>query len=229
MFVPCITRRSRNDQQYAQICTTSLFYIPAPTCFGNILPSSGSFWIRLSYMKIQIGLVVYHIMLVKWPVCRSVVGPSVRRNHDIAAMLVLLTRWVEKYNIGVICYHTAWRILRMCERMGAENRGDPSKHKPSPVCSIRNVFVKPLVALINWRSCRCCCCVSKHAARAKFPRKWGQKRMQSDIGIQIHDNRISVTNWCFVTAVYPDEVGVDNGWKFIPRSNLKSTYAGRQA
>jgi hypothetical protein len=28
-------------------------------------------------MKTQIGLVVYHIMLVKWPVCRSVVGPSV--------------------------------------------------------------------------------------------------------------------------------------------------------
>jgi hypothetical protein len=56
---------SRNDQQYAQICTTSLFYIPAPTCFGSSLPSLGSFWIRLSYMKIQIDLVVYHIMLVK--------------------------------------------------------------------------------------------------------------------------------------------------------------------
>jgi hypothetical protein len=68
---------SRNDQQYAQICTTALFYIPAPTCFGSSLPTSDSFWIRLSYMKIQIDLVVCHIMLVKWPVCRSVVVPSV--------------------------------------------------------------------------------------------------------------------------------------------------------
>jgi hypothetical protein len=77
MFIPCIIRRSRNYLQYAQTCTTTLFYIPAPTCFGSSLPSSGSFWIRLNYMKIQIGLVVYHIMLVKWPVCRSVVVPSV--------------------------------------------------------------------------------------------------------------------------------------------------------
>jgi hypothetical protein len=35
----------------------------APTCFGSSLPSSGSFWIRLSYVKIQIAMVVYHIML----------------------------------------------------------------------------------------------------------------------------------------------------------------------
>jgi hypothetical protein len=34
----------------------------APTCFGNSLPSSGSFWIRLSYVKIQIDMVVYNIM-----------------------------------------------------------------------------------------------------------------------------------------------------------------------
>jgi hypothetical protein len=77
MFVPCIIRRSRNDQQYAQICIIALFCIPALTCIGSSLPSSGSFSIRLSYMKIQIGLVVYHIMLVKWPVCRSVVVPFV--------------------------------------------------------------------------------------------------------------------------------------------------------
>jgi hypothetical protein len=43
MSAPCIIRRSRNDQQYAQICTTALFYIPAPTCFGSSLPLSGSF------------------------------------------------------------------------------------------------------------------------------------------------------------------------------------------
>jgi hypothetical protein len=43
MFVPCIIRHSRSDQQYALICTTALFYTPAPTCFGSSLPSSGSF------------------------------------------------------------------------------------------------------------------------------------------------------------------------------------------
>jgi hypothetical protein len=43
MFVPCIIRRSRNNQQYALIFTTPLFYILAPTCFGGSLPSSGSF------------------------------------------------------------------------------------------------------------------------------------------------------------------------------------------
>jgi hypothetical protein len=37
-------------------------YMLAPTCFGSSLPSSESFWIRLSYVKIQIDMVVYHIM-----------------------------------------------------------------------------------------------------------------------------------------------------------------------
>jgi hypothetical protein len=50
------------NPNYAQICTTALFYTVAPTCLGSSLPSSGSIWIRLSYMKIQIDLVVYHIM-----------------------------------------------------------------------------------------------------------------------------------------------------------------------
>jgi hypothetical protein len=58
MFVPCIIRRSGNNQHNAQICTTALFYILGPTCFGSSLPSSGSFWIRLNC----IDLVVYHIM-----------------------------------------------------------------------------------------------------------------------------------------------------------------------
>jgi hypothetical protein len=49
MYVPCIIRCSRNDQHNAQIGTTVLFYIPARTCFGRSLPTSGSFWIRLSY------------------------------------------------------------------------------------------------------------------------------------------------------------------------------------
>jgi hypothetical protein len=34
-------------------------YTLAPTCSGSSLPSSGSFWIRLSYVKIQIDMVVY--------------------------------------------------------------------------------------------------------------------------------------------------------------------------
>jgi hypothetical protein len=37
-------------------------YMLVPTCFDSSLPSSGSFWIRLSYVKIQIDMVVYHIM-----------------------------------------------------------------------------------------------------------------------------------------------------------------------
>jgi hypothetical protein len=58
MFAPCVIRRSGNNQHYAQLCTTALFCILAPTCFSSSLPSSGSFWICLSYMKIQIDLVV---------------------------------------------------------------------------------------------------------------------------------------------------------------------------
>jgi hypothetical protein len=34
-------------------------YMLAPTYFGSSLPSSGSFWIRLIYVKIQIDMVVY--------------------------------------------------------------------------------------------------------------------------------------------------------------------------
>jgi hypothetical protein len=62
MFVPCIIRRSRNNQQYALICTNSLFYILAPTCFGTSLPLSGSFLNPSDLFEIQIEWVVYHIM-----------------------------------------------------------------------------------------------------------------------------------------------------------------------
>src|SRR5215510_11505989 len=62
MSVPCIIRRSRNDQHYALICTTALFYILAPTCFGSSLPSSGSFLDPSELLEIQIKWVVYHIM-----------------------------------------------------------------------------------------------------------------------------------------------------------------------
>jgi hypothetical protein len=36
-------------------------YMLAPTCFGSSLPSSWSFWIRLSYVEIHIDMAV-HIM-----------------------------------------------------------------------------------------------------------------------------------------------------------------------
>jgi hypothetical protein len=61
-FVPCIIRRSRYGQQYALICTTLLFYILAPTCFGSSLPSSGSFLDPSELLEIQIEWMVYHIM-----------------------------------------------------------------------------------------------------------------------------------------------------------------------
>jgi hypothetical protein len=54
MFVLNIIRRSRNNQHYALICTTPLFYILAPTCFGSSLPSSGSFLDPSELLEIQI-------------------------------------------------------------------------------------------------------------------------------------------------------------------------------
>jgi hypothetical protein len=62
MFLPCIIRRSRNNQHNALICTTSLFYILAPTCFGSSLQSSGSFLDPSELLEIQIDWVVYHLM-----------------------------------------------------------------------------------------------------------------------------------------------------------------------
>jgi hypothetical protein len=59
IFVPCIIRRSRNNQHNSQVCSTALFHMLTPTYFGISLPSSGSYWIRLSYVKMQIDVVVY--------------------------------------------------------------------------------------------------------------------------------------------------------------------------
>jgi hypothetical protein len=56
LFVPRVTRRSRNNQHYALICTTPLFYILAPTCFGSGLPSSGSFLDRFDLLEILAGV-----------------------------------------------------------------------------------------------------------------------------------------------------------------------------
>jgi hypothetical protein len=62
MFVPCIIRRSRNDQHYALICINPLFYILVATCFGSSLPLSGSFLDPSESLEIQIEWVVYHTM-----------------------------------------------------------------------------------------------------------------------------------------------------------------------
>jgi hypothetical protein len=42
------------NQQYALMCTTPLFYVLAPTCFGNTLSSSGSFLNPFELLEIQI-------------------------------------------------------------------------------------------------------------------------------------------------------------------------------
>jgi hypothetical protein len=62
MFLPCFIKCSRNNQHYALICTTPLFYIRAPTCFGSSLQSSGSFLVPSELLEMQIEWVVYHIM-----------------------------------------------------------------------------------------------------------------------------------------------------------------------
>jgi hypothetical protein len=46
--------RSRNNQHYTLICSTPLFYILAPTCFGTSLTSSGSFLDPSELLEIQI-------------------------------------------------------------------------------------------------------------------------------------------------------------------------------
>jgi hypothetical protein len=53
---------SRNNQLYALICTTPLFYVLASTCFGSSLPSSGIFLDPSEILEIQLEWVVYHIM-----------------------------------------------------------------------------------------------------------------------------------------------------------------------
>jgi hypothetical protein len=57
MFTPCIIRRIKN-QQYALICTSPLFYVLAPTCFGRSLPSSGSILDSSELLEIQIEWIV---------------------------------------------------------------------------------------------------------------------------------------------------------------------------
>jgi hypothetical protein len=64
IFVPCIIRRSRKNQQYALICTTPLFYILAPTCYGSSLPSSGSLLDHSELLEIQIHKMLYTPVLL---------------------------------------------------------------------------------------------------------------------------------------------------------------------
>jgi hypothetical protein len=62
----------------------------APTCFGSSLPSLGSFWIRLSYVKNtdRYGGLSYNV--VKWPVCRSVEVQSVVLPSSGANLCIVL-------------------------------------------------------------------------------------------------------------------------------------------
>jgi hypothetical protein len=48
----------RKDQKYALICTTPIFYVLAPTCFGSSLPSSGSYLDPSKLLEMQIEWVV---------------------------------------------------------------------------------------------------------------------------------------------------------------------------
>jgi hypothetical protein len=67
------------NNQHCTDCTTPLFYILAPTCFGSSVTSLESFLDPSELLETQIEWVVYHIMCgyVSGVLdCRSV------RNHD---------------------------------------------------------------------------------------------------------------------------------------------------
>jgi hypothetical protein len=75
----------RNDQQYALIFTTPLFYVLAPTCFGSSLPSSGNYLDPSELPEIQIEWAVYHIMcgyVTCVPDCRGSVCCASQLGHD---------------------------------------------------------------------------------------------------------------------------------------------------
>jgi hypothetical protein len=68
MFVPCISRCSINNQHYALNYITSLFYVHAPTYFGSILTSSGSFLDPCELLE-QIGGISYNVSVACVPEC----------------------------------------------------------------------------------------------------------------------------------------------------------------
>jgi hypothetical protein len=103
MFVRRIIGRSRNNQHNAQIYTAALFYMLSPTCFGSSLPSLGSFWIRLSYVKIQIDIVVYHIILMLMVPYILVTYVQFKVQLDVLFMYSLLV--LALHVSGFICTH----------------------------------------------------------------------------------------------------------------------------
>jgi hypothetical protein len=87
VYVPCIIRNSRNNQRYALICTTPLFYVLAPICYSSSLTSSGSFLDPSELLEIQIEWVVYRIMCcyTTYSICISSnsEGSHRSRNHTL--------------------------------------------------------------------------------------------------------------------------------------------------
>jgi hypothetical protein len=74
----CINYLCYNDQQYALICTTHLFYALAPTCFSSSLPSPGRILDPSELLEIQIEWVEYHIIcgyVTGVPDCHGSVEP----------------------------------------------------------------------------------------------------------------------------------------------------------
>jgi hypothetical protein len=61
MFVPCIARRSINNQHYALNYITSLFNVQAPTCFGSFL--------NPCELLEQIGGLSYNVYVACVPEC----------------------------------------------------------------------------------------------------------------------------------------------------------------
>jgi hypothetical protein len=79
-FWTYIRECSRNNQHYAPICTTPLFYIPAPTYFSSSQPSSGSFLDPSELLEIQIDWEVYHNNVWLRGLCAGLSWS--RRTHD---------------------------------------------------------------------------------------------------------------------------------------------------
>jgi hypothetical protein len=90
MFIPYIIRHiSKNNKQYALICTAPLFYVLAPTCFGSGLPSRESVldhsdlpeieWV--GYLKyIQIQRIIL-ILFIRYTECPRRKGQYSGRSH----------------------------------------------------------------------------------------------------------------------------------------------------
>jgi hypothetical protein len=54
----------RRHQTICTNCTTPLYYVLVPTCFGSSLPSSGSLLDPPELLEIQIGWVVSHMCVL---------------------------------------------------------------------------------------------------------------------------------------------------------------------